>query len=56
MMPSGTKCVYSGPDLQCEVNSLSPNTAYSFKVQAFTEVEETAFSEPTVVTTEEDSK
>ncbi|KAK0065997.1 Usherin [Biomphalaria pfeifferi] len=50
----GNHCCYRGNNCQFEVNSLTPNTAYTFKVKAITEVDESSFSESVPVTTEED--
>ncbi|CAG5115519.1 unnamed protein product, partial [Candidula unifasciata] len=50
----GDRCVYCGPDCQFEVNSLLPHQTYGFKVQAVSDVEESIFSESTIVTTDED--
>ncbi|GFO49572.1 usherin, partial [Plakobranchus ocellatus] len=50
----GSKCFYNGPACQCEISHLSPHTTYNFKVRAVTEGDESAFSETSSATTEED--
>ncbi|KAH9512444.1 hypothetical protein Btru_039590 [Bulinus truncatus] len=50
----GSHCCYRGSICQFEVSSLTPNTVYSFKIKASTEVDESSFSESVQVTTEED--
>jgi len=53
---SDTKCVYVGQDLNCEVEGLQPCTHYNYKLRAFTEGDESPFSEMVVVVTEESGK
>lgn len=52
----GNTCCYTGPKCQFEVQSLSPNTTYHFKVRATTQVDISDFSDLTKVTTDEDCK
>ncbi|GFR92056.1 usherin [Elysia marginata] len=50
----GSKCFYTGTACQCEISHLSPHTVYHFKVRAVTDGDESAFSEASTATTEED--
>lgn len=50
---SGARCVYQGRDLQHVVDDLEPFTCYTFKLRATTEGDDSAFSDPVVVTTDE---
>ncbi|XP_059146358.1 uncharacterized protein LOC131933809 [Physella acuta] len=50
----GNTCCYTGPACQFEVQSLTPNTTYHFKVRATTQVDISEFSDVTKVTTDED--
>ena len=51
-----TKCVYTGKLPECEVTGLQPNTNYVFKVRAYTEGDESPFSDIVAITTEESGK
>ncbi|XP_041370991.1 uncharacterized protein LOC121384598 [Gigantopelta aegis] len=46
-------CVYTGKECCCDVDNLAPFTPYSFKLRAFTEGDESPFSDYVSVTTEE---
>ena len=48
-----TKCVYTGKIPECEVLGLQPSTNYTFKVRAYTEGDESPFSDIVAITTEE---
>ncbi|XP_053381266.1 uncharacterized protein LOC123564877 isoform X2 [Mercenaria mercenaria] len=49
----GTKCVYTGKQCECEVVGLQPNTPYIYKLRAYTEGDESPFSDVVSLITEE---
>ncbi|KAL4219247.1 hypothetical protein ACF0H5_021829 [Mactra antiquata] len=49
----GTKCVYTGKQCECEVIGLQPNTPYIYKLRAYTEGDESPFSDIVSIITEE---
>ena len=51
-----TKCVYTGKIPECEVVGLQPSTTYTFKVRAYTEGDESPFSDAVAIITEESGK
>lgn len=48
-----TKCVYTGKQCECEVVGLMPNTPYVYKVRAYTEGDESLFSDAVSILTDE---
>jgi hypothetical protein len=53
---SGTKCVYTGKETHCDVTGLHPCVQYSYKLRAYTEGDESPFSDPVSIVTEESGK
>ncbi|XP_052091160.1 uncharacterized protein LOC127728036 isoform X3 [Mytilus californianus] len=49
----GTKCVYTGKETHCDVTGLHPCAQYSYKLRAYTEGDESPFSDPVSIVTEE---
>ncbi|XP_013414225.1 uncharacterized protein LOC106176403 isoform X2 [Lingula anatina] len=49
----GNKCVYNGTELRCTVNDLLAATPYTFKLRAYTEGDDSPWSEPVRVITDE---
>ncbi|XP_071156062.1 uncharacterized protein [Mytilus edulis] len=49
----GTKCVYTGKETHCDVTGLHPCAQYSYKLRAYTEGDESPFSDPVPIVTEE---
>ncbi|XP_063423739.1 uncharacterized protein LOC134707680 isoform X3 [Mytilus trossulus] len=49
----GTKCVYTGKETHCDVTGLHPCQQYSYKLRAYTEGDESPFSDPVPIVTEE---
>ncbi|KAL3870808.1 hypothetical protein ACJMK2_038848 [Sinanodonta woodiana] len=49
----GIKCLYTGKESECEIKDLIPSTQYSFKVRAYTEGDESPFSDLVTITTDE---
>ncbi|KAK3601002.1 hypothetical protein CHS0354_008111 [Potamilus streckersoni] len=49
----GIKCLYTGKESECEIKDLIPSTQYSFKIRAYTEGDESPFSDLVIITTEE---
>ncbi|XP_048773172.1 uncharacterized protein LOC125678626 isoform X3 [Ostrea edulis] len=50
---SANKCVYTGKDLTCQIFGLQPCSQYTYKLRAFTEGDESPFSDPVTIVTEE---
>ena len=48
--------MYTGKVSECDVTNLQPNTNYTFKVRAYTEGDESPFSDTVAITTEESGK
>ncbi|XP_052214678.1 uncharacterized protein LOC127833449 isoform X2 [Dreissena polymorpha] len=48
-----TKCVYTGKQCECDVVGLLPNTVYVYKLRAYTEGDESPFSDCVSIITEE---
>ncbi|XP_060595884.1 uncharacterized protein LOC132749955 isoform X2 [Ruditapes philippinarum] len=48
-----TKCVYTGKQCECEVLGLQPNTPYIYKLRAYTEGDESPFSDVVSIITDE---
>ncbi|KAK3087329.1 hypothetical protein FSP39_004729 [Pinctada imbricata] len=48
-----TKCVYTGKDTSCEVGNLLPCSQYTYKIRAYTEGDESPFSDTVTIVTEE---
>ncbi|WAR31136.1 DSCL-like protein [Mya arenaria] len=50
----GSKCVYTGKQCECEISGLTPNTPYTYKLRAYTDGDESPFSDIVAALTEED--
>ena len=50
---SGEKCLYEGKERNYTMKDIRPFTQYSFKVRAYTEGDESPFSEAVTIITEE---
>ncbi|OWF39496.1 Usherin [Mizuhopecten yessoensis] len=48
-----TKCIFTGKELEFEISGLQPCTQYSYKLRAYTEGDESPFSDFAVIVTEE---
>nr|XP_022325273.1 uncharacterized protein LOC111125594 isoform X4 [Crassostrea virginica] len=53
LFDSNNKCVYTGKDLTCQIFGLLPCSQYTYKLRAFTEGDESPFSESVTIVTEE---
>lgn len=53
LFDSNNKCVYTGKDLTCQIFGLHPCSQYTYKLRAFTEGDESPFSEGITIVTEE---
>ncbi|XP_052789391.1 uncharacterized protein LOC128223937 isoform X3 [Mya arenaria] len=49
-----SKCVYTGKQCECEISGLTPNTPYTYKLRAYTDGDESPFSDIVAALTEED--
>ena len=52
----GEKCIYRGREASFEFKDFLPFTQYCFKVRAFTEGDESGYSDVTTIITEEEGK
>ncbi|XP_033764202.1 uncharacterized protein LOC117345255 isoform X3 [Pecten maximus] len=48
-----TKCIFTGKELEFDISGLQPCTQYSYKLRAYTEGDESPFSDFAVIVTEE---
>lgn len=53
---ANNKCVYTGKDLTCQIFGLHPCSQYTYKLRAFTEGDESPFSEGITIVTEENGQ
>lgn len=53
---ANNKCVYTGKDLTCQIFGLYPCSQYTYKLRAFTEGDESPFSEGITIVTEENGQ